>query len=107
MIKKLFLMTALGLGIQLCASQHQSDPDTELLNFANYLDRVPTSDPEPKNIATWIREIFYGTNENTADQLKEIVLSTKDNKARAQAIKQIYAQETTPKEENKGYFSNM
>jgi hypothetical protein len=106
MVQKLFLITALGLGIQLCTSES----DSKLLNFANSLDLVSSEKSEPKNIASWIRSTFYSTtqhNKDVTEQLKDIVNSDVNVAQKTQSIKQLWTQETTPKEENQGYFSSM
>ncbi len=107
-VKKLLLMTALifGSDTQLCASEPQ-----QLLEFANSLDRIETEESEPKNIATWIRKIFSKPDKHSTDVTDLLSSITESPKLslpeKTKAIKQIYIQEITPKENNTGYFSSI
>jgi hypothetical protein len=104
--KKLFLITIIGLGInvQLCASETAAN---KVIDYAQTLVMDNPGDNDSRNMASWITSIYYGYDAHskaTMDRLEKTMLSDKipDKK---EAFLKLWKEDTTP--QNEGYFANI
>jgi hypothetical protein len=105
--KQLLLIAIINCGLlsQVDASQNYTEEQEQrFTKFTTVLSRA--EEAEDRKLATWANKVFT-TDQNLANQLvNDVNTSTSFDNAK-EAVKHIYIRETTPQQNNEGYFSNI